>query len=256
MVRQVAGPLRRRATSTTCAPHLRSRAPPIARTRRRAAHSAMRRSTIARCSMPVGARGLNALTVSYGAALADRAVLDALCRMRDVSIGTALWLNLPGLGADLTPDLAHFDFDAFLSTLARAGGDRSAAHGRHGRSVDRGRTRSRIRPRRRTAGHARRRHRPLSQPPFQVEAERRCRDRHGAARAHRPRAGRRGRLSRHARRQRAVHRRGDGRRVPAGAAQRTAPRPPERRHPLSRAAVAAIRSRSPATFVSLPATCR
>jgi hypothetical protein len=63
------------------------------------------------------ARGLNALTASYGAALVDRAVLDAVCRMRDVSIGTGLWLNLPGLGADLTPDLAHFDFDAFLSSL-------------------------------------------------------------------------------------------------------------------------------------------
>ena len=63
------------------------------------------------------ARGLNALTASYGAALVDRAMLDALCRMRDVSIGTALWLNLPGLGADLTPDLAHFDFDAFLASL-------------------------------------------------------------------------------------------------------------------------------------------
>lgn len=64
-----------------------------------------------------GARhGLNALTASYGAALADRALLDALCRMRDVSIGTALWLNLPGLGPELTPDLAHFDFDAFLSS--------------------------------------------------------------------------------------------------------------------------------------------
>jgi hypothetical protein len=62
-------------------------------------------------------RGLNALTASYGAALVDRAVLDALCRMRDVSVGTALWLNLPGLGADLTPDLAHFDFDAFLSAF-------------------------------------------------------------------------------------------------------------------------------------------
>jgi len=62
--------------------------------------------------------GINALTMSYGAALADRAVLDALCRMRDVSIGTALWLNLPGLGAELTPDLAHFDFDAFLATLS------------------------------------------------------------------------------------------------------------------------------------------
>src|SRR5690348_10281265 len=62
--------------------------------------------------------GINPLTMSYGAALADRAILDALCRMRDVSIGTALWLNLPGLGAELTPDLAHFDFDAFLATLS------------------------------------------------------------------------------------------------------------------------------------------
>ena len=71
-----------------------------------------------RALLDLGARqGLNALTMSYGAALADRAILDALCRMRDVSIGTALWLNLPGLGADLAPDLAHFDFDAFLSAL-------------------------------------------------------------------------------------------------------------------------------------------
>jgi len=72
-----------------------------------------------RALLDLGAReGLNALTVSYGAALADRAILDALCRMRDVSVGTAFWLNLPGLAADLTPDLAHFDFDAFLATLA------------------------------------------------------------------------------------------------------------------------------------------
>jgi hypothetical protein len=63
------------------------------------------------------AQAQNALTMSYGAALVDRAILDALCRMRDVSIGTAFWLNLPGLGADLTPDLAHFDFDEFLSAL-------------------------------------------------------------------------------------------------------------------------------------------
>ena len=60
---------------------------------------------------------LNPLTMSYGGALVDRAILDALCRLRDVSIGTALWLNLPGLAADLTPDLAHFDFDGFLATL-------------------------------------------------------------------------------------------------------------------------------------------
>lgn len=72
-----------------------------------------------RALLDLGAReGINALTMSYGAALADRAILDALCRMRDVSIGTALWLNLPGLAADLTPDLGHFDFDAFLATVA------------------------------------------------------------------------------------------------------------------------------------------
>jgi hypothetical protein len=65
-----------------------------------------------------GARaGLNALTASYGAALVDRALLDALCRLRNVSFGTALWLNLPGIDASLTPDLAHFDLDAFLATL-------------------------------------------------------------------------------------------------------------------------------------------
>ena len=64
-----------------------------------------------------GRQRLNPLTMSYGAALADRAILDALCRLRDVSIGTALWLNLPGLSADLTPDLAHFDFEGFLATL-------------------------------------------------------------------------------------------------------------------------------------------
>jgi hypothetical protein len=71
-----------------------------------------------RALLDEGARGeLNALTASYGAALADRAILDALCRMRDVSFGTSLWLNLPGLGAELAPDLAHFDFDSFFSAL-------------------------------------------------------------------------------------------------------------------------------------------
>jgi hypothetical protein len=60
---------------------------------------------------------INPLTMSYGAALADRAILDALCRLKGVSIGTALWLNLPGIAADLTPDLAHFDLDTFLSAL-------------------------------------------------------------------------------------------------------------------------------------------
>ena len=66
--------------------------------------------------------------------------------MRDVSFGTALWLNLPGLDADLTPDLAHFDFDAFLATLAGADDDRCAPHRRHGRPADRRRRRAAAAP--------------------------------------------------------------------------------------------------------------
>jgi hypothetical protein len=61
---------------------------------------------------------LNALCVSYGAALADRAILDALCRLRDVGFAPAMRLNLAGVDAALTGDLAHCDLDAFLSTLA------------------------------------------------------------------------------------------------------------------------------------------
>jgi hypothetical protein len=66
-----------------------------------------------------GARdGLNALTASYGAALADAAILDALCRLRNISFATALWLNLAGLDAELTPDLAHFDLEGYLAGLS------------------------------------------------------------------------------------------------------------------------------------------
>ncbi len=65
------------------------------------------------------ARGFNPLLASYGPALLDRAVFDALCRLRGVSFYAAMQANLPGLGAAHTA-FAGLDFDAFLRTLAPA----------------------------------------------------------------------------------------------------------------------------------------
>ena len=59
--------------------------------------------------------GLNGLIASYGMALIDRAVLDALCRARGVSVFDALGANLPGITTELTPDLAGKDLAAFLA---------------------------------------------------------------------------------------------------------------------------------------------
>ena len=67
---------------------------------------------IARC----GRRSLNPLVASYGPALIDRAVLDALCRVLDVAVYDALGRNLAGIApAALAPDLAGFDLDGFLA---------------------------------------------------------------------------------------------------------------------------------------------
>ncbi|MEP6997345.1 MAG: hypothetical protein ABI900_06830 [Betaproteobacteria bacterium] len=63
------------------------------------------------------AAGLNALTASYGAALVDRALLDALCRALGVSFAAAISANLGGIDTRLTPDLAGFDIDGFLRSL-------------------------------------------------------------------------------------------------------------------------------------------
>jgi hypothetical protein len=59
----------------------------------------------------------NALTSSYGAALVDRAVLDAVCRLHGMPFAAAMRANLAGLDARLTPDLAGFALDAFLAAL-------------------------------------------------------------------------------------------------------------------------------------------
>ena len=60
----------------------------------------------------------NALTACFGAALVDRAVLDALCRHERTSFNAAMRANLPGIDvAALTPDLGGFDFSSFLRSL-------------------------------------------------------------------------------------------------------------------------------------------
>ena len=75
-----------------------------------------------------GRRGLNPLIAAYGPALLDRAVLDALCRLDGVSFYAAMRANLPGMApGELLPDLADFDFDAFLAGLRPA----DTLHARH-----------------------------------------------------------------------------------------------------------------------------
>ena len=65
-----------------------------------------------------GARqGRTALATSFGGALVDRAVMDALCRAMDTSFAVALATNLSGIDAELTPDLAAFAIDDFLRAL-------------------------------------------------------------------------------------------------------------------------------------------
>ncbi len=70
------------------------------------------------------AQGMGGLIASFGMALPDRAVLDALCRMHGVPAVDALRANLAGMDARLTPDLAGFDMPAFLA--ARPAPDRIA----------------------------------------------------------------------------------------------------------------------------------
>lgn len=58
-----------------------------------------------------GDRGDNSLVACYGPAVLDRAILDALCRLYDVSFYTAVQKNLPGIKSD------EFDVDKFLGGL-------------------------------------------------------------------------------------------------------------------------------------------
>src|SRR5450755_2202134 len=65
------------------------------------------------------ALGLPPLVASYGNALVDRAVLDAVCRLVGVSFWTAMRSNLAGMTPHpVIADLGAFDFNAFLASLA------------------------------------------------------------------------------------------------------------------------------------------
>jgi L-alanine-DL-glutamate epimerase-like enolase superfamily enzyme len=59
----------------------------------------------------------NPLIANYGAAVIDRAILDAFCRALGVSFSTAIRANLAGINAELTLDLRGFDIDRFLASL-------------------------------------------------------------------------------------------------------------------------------------------
>ena len=62
--------------------------------------------------------GLNPLVTSYGPALIDRAVLDALCRIEGLSFWQAMRHNLPGMRAHaIAPDLQDFALAPFLRDL-------------------------------------------------------------------------------------------------------------------------------------------
>ena len=65
--------------------------------------------------------GLVPLVASYGPALLDRAILDALGRALGQSFQDIIAANLPGIAAtELTPDLADFDLARFLARLTPA----------------------------------------------------------------------------------------------------------------------------------------
>lgn len=64
-------------------------------------------------------RAYNPLLASYGPALLDRAVLDALCRARQVSFYAAMQANLPGVGPSCHA-FEGIDFNRFLNSLAPA----------------------------------------------------------------------------------------------------------------------------------------
>jgi L-alanine-DL-glutamate epimerase-like enolase superfamily enzyme len=61
------------------------------------------------------AKDYNPLLTNYGPALVDRAVLDALCRLRNVSFYDAMRANLPGISFE------GIDTNAFLAVLKPSG---------------------------------------------------------------------------------------------------------------------------------------
>ncbi|MDP2410898.1 MAG: mandelate racemase [Pseudolabrys sp.] len=66
------------------------------------------------------AHGLNGLVASFGIALIERAIIDALGRLEGRPAAALVRGNALGITAALTPDLAGFDIDQFLAGLTPA----------------------------------------------------------------------------------------------------------------------------------------
>jgi hypothetical protein len=64
--------------------------------------------------------GLNGLVASYGLALIDRAIIDALGRLERASVFALVRENRLGVDASTAPDLEDFDLDRFLAGLKPA----------------------------------------------------------------------------------------------------------------------------------------
>jgi hypothetical protein len=88
-----------------------------------ALHTALEPRQHAACA----AEGLGGLLASFGLALFDRAILDALCRLEGTDAVTAVRTNRMGLDAATAPDLAEFDLGLFLAGLSPA----ETLHARH-----------------------------------------------------------------------------------------------------------------------------
>jgi hypothetical protein len=73
------------------------------------------------------AEGLGGLIASFGLALFDRAVIDALCRIEGIDAVTAVRTGRIGLTAATAPDLGDFDLGRFLAGLSPA----DHIHARH-----------------------------------------------------------------------------------------------------------------------------
>lgn len=63
-------------------------------------------------------RGLNGLIASFGLALVDRAIIDAVARIERRPAAALVASNRLGIGPATAPDLAGFDLGRFLATLA------------------------------------------------------------------------------------------------------------------------------------------
>ena len=64
--------------------------------------------------------GLNGLVASFGIALIERAIIDALGRLEGASVFSLVRHERLGITAAMTPDLADFDLSKFLAGLAPA----------------------------------------------------------------------------------------------------------------------------------------